>query len=78
MKLIGREIQKRQIETYFNEERSHFVAVYGRRRVGKTFLIKEYFHNNFTFYCTGLLKGNKQQQLTNFVTNMTSQLKYFE
>jgi uncharacterized protein len=76
MKLIGRETQKNQIEKYFNENRSHFMAVYGRRRVGKTFLIKEYFENKFTFYCTGLLNGNKNQQLHNFVTNMFSQLKY--
>ncbi len=76
MKLIGRETQKNQIEKYFNENRSHFVAVYGRRRVGKTFLIKEYFDNKFTFYCTGLLNGNKNQQLHNFVTNMYSQLNY--
>jgi uncharacterized protein len=78
MKLIGREIQKRQIEKYFHENRAHFVAVYGRRRVGKTFLIKEYFQNNFTFYCTGLLNGNKNQQLHNFVTNLSGQLKYFD
>ncbi len=78
MKLIGREIQKVQIEKYYNENRSHFIAVYGRRRVGKTFLIKEYFQNNFTFYCTGLLNGNKNQQLHNFVTNMNRQLKYFD
>ena len=78
MKLIGREIQKRQIENCFDEDRSHFVAVYGRRRVGKTFLIKEYFQNKFTFYCTGLLNGNKNQQLNNFVTNMTNQLTYFD
>lgn len=49
MKLIGREAQKSQIDNYFNENRSHFLAVYGRRRVGKTFLIKEYFDNQFTF-----------------------------
>jgi uncharacterized protein len=76
MKLIGRETQRKQIEKYFEENRPHFVAIYGRRRVGKTFLIKEYFQNNFTFYCTGLLNGNKNQQLNNFVTNMNSQLKY--
>jgi uncharacterized protein len=36
MKLMGREAQKKQIDRYFNEDRSHFMAVYGRRRVGKT------------------------------------------
>lgn len=78
MKLIGREVQKSQIDKYFNENRSHFVAVYGRRRVGKTFLIKEYFDNQFTFYCTGLLNGNKNQQLNNFVTNLKSQLEFID
>jgi uncharacterized protein len=78
MKLIGRETQKGQIEKYFQENRSHFVAVYGRRRVGKTFLIKEYFDNQFTFYCTGLLNGNKNQQLNNFVINMRNQLEFVD
>ena len=78
MKLIGRETQKNQIDNYFKENRSHFVAVYGRRRVGKTFLIKEYFDNRFTFYCTGLLNGNKNQQLNNFVSNMKNQLEYMD
>ncbi|MDZ7896995.1 MAG: ATP-binding protein [Arcicella sp.] len=78
MKLIGRETQKRQIDKLFNENRSHFVAVYGRRRVGKTFLIKEYFQNNFTFYCTGLLNENKNQQFNNFVASMKNQLNYFD
>ena len=49
MKLIGREFQKGQINKLFNENRSHFIALYGRRRVGKTFLVKEYFQNDFTF-----------------------------
>ncbi len=78
MKLIGREFQKRQIDKLFNENRSHFIALYGRRRVGKTFLVKEYFQNNFAFYCTGLLNGNKNQQLNNFVTSMKNQLQYFD
>ena len=78
MKLIGREFQKKQIDKLFNENRSHFIALYGRRRVGKTFLVKEYFQNDFTFYCTGLLNGNKNQQLNNFVTSMKNQLQYFD
>ncbi len=77
MILIGRQQPLKQIEYYLNENRSHFMAVYGRRRVGKTFMIKEYFRNNFTFYCTGLLKGNKNQQLNNFVTSMKNQLQFF-
>ena len=37
--LIGREKEKQVLQNALNEEYSQFVAVYGRRRVGKTFLI---------------------------------------
>lgn len=40
-----------------------FVAVYGRRRVGKTYLIRETFNNRFTFYHTGLAKSTMSKQL---------------
>jgi len=39
------------------------VAVYGRRRVGKTFLIRETFDYKFTFSHAGVANGNKQVQL---------------
>ncbi len=45
---------------------SVFVAIYGRRRVGKTFLIRRAFDNQFTFQLTGLANVNTAQQLTNF------------
>ena len=41
--LIGREKEKRILLSTLDEEYSQFVAVYGRRRVGKTFLIRETF-----------------------------------
>lgn len=46
--------------------KSEFLAVYGRLRVGKTFLIRSFFQNQFDFYLTGLAKGNTKQQLSNF------------
>jgi AAA+ ATPase superfamily predicted ATPase len=66
MKIVGRakeqEILKQQVES----EKPEFTAVYGRRRVGKTFLVKEYFSNRFTFFLTGLANTGTQQQLLNF------------
>lgn len=47
-------------------DKSQFVAVYGRRRVGKTFLIREAFQQDFTFYLTGVANINLQQNLSNF------------
>jgi uncharacterized protein len=76
MNLIGRNKQKKQIVQYYTADTAHFVAVYGRRRVGKTFLIKEYFKNEFIFYCIGLIKGNKTQQLQNFTASLKAQLQY--
>ena len=66
MKLIGRVREIEKLDRLMASSKSEFLAVYGRRRVGKTFLIREYFDNQFDFYATGLAKGNTQQQLTNF------------
>lgn len=45
---------------------AEFVAVYGRRRVGKTFLVREAFGNQFAFYLTGVAHTSTKQQLANF------------
>ena len=42
------------LETLMGEDLPQFVAVYGRRRVGKTFLIREYFDDDFTFFHTAI------------------------
>lgn len=64
--LIGRLQEIKKIDKLVSSPKSEFLAVYGRRRVGKTFLIRAYFDKKFDFYATGLAKGNTQQQLTNF------------
>lgn len=64
--IIGRETEKTQLKRYINSSQSEFIAVYGRRRVGKTFLIKEMFEGNFTFRMTGKEKADTKEQLQNF------------
>lgn len=39
--IVGREIEIEKLENYIASRKSEFVAIYGRRRVGKTFLVKE-------------------------------------
>jgi len=51
-----------------------FVAVYGRRRVGKTYLVSEHFANKFAFSVTGVSDGNKKTQLREFHRALT---KYY-
>ncbi len=65
-KLIGRENELSVLNSIYTSGKSEFVAIYGRRRVGKTFLIRSVFEEKFTFQITGLAKASLGQQLTNF------------
>ena len=47
MPLIGRIPERNRIKEIIDDIKPAFIAVYGRRRVGKTYLIKQYFDNNF-------------------------------
>ena len=64
--IIGRENEQTLLSDIFGSNRSEFVAVYGRRRVGKTFLIREFFEGNIQFQISGLANANTQEQLKNF------------
>ncbi len=64
--LIGREQELDLLKQAYNSEYSEFVAVYGRRRVGKTFLVREAFEYNFTFQHTGAYHNPLKKQLRNF------------
>lgn len=66
MKLIGRKEEIRKMENVRRSDESQFIAVYGRRRVGKTFLVREFFNNDFTFCYTGKAGLKKQMQLSAF------------
>ena len=71
--IIGREPEIKEIEALYQTNKPVFAVVYGRRRVGKTFLIRELLGDKFAFYHTGLspyeLQGKKlkEQQLSNFL-----------
>ena len=53
--IIGREREIKRLDKVMEETESQLVIVYGRRRVGKTFLINEYFDNRYDFKFTGSL-----------------------
>jgi predicted AAA+ superfamily ATPase len=63
MDIVGREREIEALENCYASDKSEFVAVYGRRRVGKTYLIKTLFKNRLAFYATGILGGNNETQL---------------
>lgn len=71
--IIGRKKEIQKLDRITQSKKSEFLAVYGRRRVGKTFLIREYFDYAFDFQVSGLANANTQQQLFNFDTVLRKQ-----
>lgn len=66
MKIIGRKREIDQLDQCLTSGRPEFVVVYGRRRVGKTYLIKQFFRERFSFYATGLTDEKMKGQLRAF------------
>lgn len=71
-KIIGRRREIEELEELFQSDKAEFVAIYGRRRVGKTYLVKEVFQNRLTFYHSGLSPYDKERRIT-----MRDQLEAF-
>jgi len=65
-KLIGREVEVAELDRCMASDQSEFIIVYGRRRVGKTFLIDQYFKKTYDFSFVGGHKLSKSQQLRSF------------
>ena len=71
--IIGREEEIAKLRKAYESEQSEFVAVYGRRRIGKTFLVRETFGDKFTFQYTGVFKVSNKIQLEVFYRNLLEQ-----
>lgn len=65
-KLIGRERECEELEWALKSQRSELVVLYGRRRVGKTFLVRRFFGDTYSFHYVGVHKQKKEVQLQNF------------
>ncbi len=70
MEVIGRVREISRLNTLLGSSKSEFVAIYGRRRVGKTYLIRNVYKDHIVFYHTGLSKGGLNVQLNNFVVTL--------
>lgn len=71
--IIGRQKEKAKLNSIYESTESEFVALYGRRRVGKTYLIKTLFNKKQCTYfqLNGEKKGSLPQQLSNFSHTIT-------
>ncbi len=71
--LIGRESETKKLKEAFMSAEPEFVAVYGRRRVGKTYLIRETFEGHFAFFHTGIANTGRKEQLERFAKSLEKQ-----
>ena len=78
--IIGRKKELAELERLYHSDRPEFVAVYGRRRVGKTFLIKQAMIDRITFQPTGVSPvdqmGDKNRMVTQLESFYYSMLNY--
>jgi AAA+ ATPase superfamily predicted ATPase len=77
MDLIGRDEEVETLKRLLKSNKPEFLALYGRRRIGKTFLIKQFFkkQNAVFFAVTGSKKGSLSEQIKHF-TQQISQVFY--
>lgn len=68
MKLIGRKAEKATFQHCLDSSESKLIAVYGRRRVGKTFLVRQFFQGKIRFEVAGLHNGSLNDQLAHFTS----------
>lgn len=66
--LIGRHAEQKALGQIVKSSEAEFVVIYGRRRIGKTFLVNTVFDDCYAFKLTGLAKKSKREQLANFTT----------
>ncbi len=75
-KIIGRTSEEEILEDAYQADSAQFIALYGRRRVGKTYLIKNFFAKKekdaHLFYITGIKDGKKSEQLRKFCGKFTT------
>ena len=64
--LIGRNSEIKILEEALRNDKSELITIYGRRRIGKTYLIREFYSKQLVFELSGLFGGNMNDQLENF------------
>ena len=68
--MIGRKKERERLRKALLSEESEFIAIYGRRRVGKTYLVRETFGEEFAFQHTGLANTPLRRQLQAFRSSL--------
>ena len=72
--IAGRVQEMEKLQRALASGKPEFIAVYGRRRVGKTFLIRELFDDKICFEIVGIHNATTREQLVNFSNSLTEAL----
>lgn len=72
-KIIGRHTECERLEKCLKADQAQLVIIYGRRRVGKTFLVNQFFDGRFDFKLTGAYGEPKETQLRYFALELSRQ-----
>ena len=70
--MVGRVAEQKELRSLLEEPESVFAAVYGRRRVGKTYLVRKTFGNDFAFDHVGMSSGKMSDQLESFRNSLVA------
>ncbi len=73
--MVGRIQEKILLNEALDSPQSELVAIYGRRRIGKTYLIREHFAKQIIFETSGLFNATLSEQLQHFASNLKSASK---
>jgi AAA+ ATPase superfamily predicted ATPase len=76
--VVGRHKEKEKLTHALSSHRSELIAVYGRRRIGKTYLIREFYAKNMVLSVTGLSEANKARQIKNFAMKLNEVFSEFK
>lgn len=68
--LIARNRESQELLSAYQSEESKFIAIYGRRRIGKKYLVRQTFKGLFTFQHAGIFQGTTAEQLYEFCASL--------
>ena len=73
--LVARAEEIQRLENCLLETNAQLIILYGRRRIGKTYLINEFFDGRFDFKITGVYNEPRKVQLQNFADELAGHLR---
>ena len=77
-KMVGRLREQEILTDALNSHRSELIAIYGRRRIGKTYLVRTFFDKQIIFSFTGLSNGKRSNQIKNFILKLNEVTNNFK